>query len=52
VLLGELIEKVSGHSYYDFVRDNILRPAGLTSTDSLPEYVGRPCCRARPTSGA
>jgi D-alanyl-D-alanine carboxypeptidase len=37
VLLGELIEKVSGQSYYDFVRDNIFRPAGMTSTDSLPE---------------
>ena len=37
VLLGALIEKVSGESYYDFVRDNIFRPAGMTSTDSLPE---------------
>ena len=37
LLLGELIGKVSGQSYYDVVRDNIFRRAGMTSTDSLPE---------------
>ena len=37
VLLGALIEAVSGESYYDYVRDNVFRPAGMTSTDSLPE---------------
>ena len=37
VLLGALIEAVSGSSYYDYVRDNIFRPAGMTSTGSLPE---------------
>jgi CubicO group peptidase (beta-lactamase class C family) len=37
VLLGALIEAVSGASYYDYVRDNLFRPAGMTSTDSLPE---------------
>jgi CubicO group peptidase (beta-lactamase class C family) len=37
LLLGFLIEKVSGQSYYDYVRQNIFRPAGMTSTDSLPE---------------
>ena len=36
VLLGALIEAVSGGSYYDYVRDNVFRPAGMTSTDSLP----------------
>jgi CubicO group peptidase (beta-lactamase class C family) len=37
VLLGALIEAVSGQSYYDYVRQNVFRPAGMTSTDSLPE---------------
>ncbi len=37
VLLGALIEKVTGTSYYDHVRARIFQPAGMTSTDSLPE---------------
>jgi D-alanyl-D-alanine carboxypeptidase len=37
VLLGALIEKVSGASYYDHVRAKIFQPAGMTATDSLPE---------------
>jgi CubicO group peptidase (beta-lactamase class C family) len=37
VLLGALIEKISGVSYYDYVRENVFRPAGMLSTDSLPE---------------
>jgi len=37
VLLGLLIEKVSGQSYYDYVRQNIFLPAGMTSTESRPE---------------
>jgi CubicO group peptidase (beta-lactamase class C family) len=37
LLLGILIEKVSGMSYYDYVRQNIFKPAGMTRTDSLPE---------------
>jgi D-alanyl-D-alanine carboxypeptidase len=37
VLLGALIERVSGESYYDYVRDNVFRPAGMSSTGSLPE---------------
>ena len=37
VLLGALIEKVSGMSYYDYVRTKVFQPAGMTSTDSLPE---------------
>jgi CubicO group peptidase (beta-lactamase class C family) len=37
VLLGAIIEAASGSSYYDYVREHIFRPAGMTSTDSLPE---------------
>ena len=42
VLLGAIIEAVSGRSYYDYVRENVFRPAGMTSTDSLPESVDVP----------
>ena len=42
ILLGVLIEAVSGESYYDYVRDNVFRPAGMSSTDSLPESVHVP----------
>jgi CubicO group peptidase (beta-lactamase class C family) len=37
LLLGVLIEKVSGKSYYDYVRDHIFKPAGMTGTASEPE---------------
>lgn len=35
VVLGLIIEKVSGASYYDYVREHIFKPAGMTSTDSF-----------------
>jgi CubicO group peptidase (beta-lactamase class C family) len=34
LLLGLVIEKASGQSYYDYVRDHIFTPAGMTSTES------------------
>ena len=37
ILLGVIIEKVSGQSYYDYVRDHVYTPAGMTSTGSEPE---------------
>jgi len=35
VVLGLVIEKVSGMSYYDYVRKNIFEPAGMTDTASF-----------------
>jgi CubicO group peptidase (beta-lactamase class C family) len=37
LLLGLVIEKVSGGSYYDYVREHVYKPAGMISSDSLPE---------------
>ena len=37
LLLGVLIEKVSGQSYYDYVQQHIFEPAGMTATASEPE---------------
>ena len=32
-LLGVIIENVTGGSYYDYMRDNVFEPAGMTRTD-------------------
>jgi CubicO group peptidase (beta-lactamase class C family) len=37
LLLGVLIEKVSGQSYYDYVSAHIFKPAGMTGTASDAE---------------
>jgi D-alanyl-D-alanine carboxypeptidase len=37
VLLGALIERVTGMPYYDAVRKNVFQRAEMTGTDSLPE---------------
>jgi CubicO group peptidase (beta-lactamase class C family) len=37
LLLGVLIEKVSGQSYYDYVAEHVFKPAGMTLTASLAE---------------
>jgi D-alanyl-D-alanine carboxypeptidase len=37
VLLGAIIEEVSGMPYYDYVRSRIFQPAGMDATGSLPE---------------
>jgi D-alanyl-D-alanine carboxypeptidase len=42
VLLGALIEQVSGESYDDYVRGHVFRRAGMASTGSLPESVDVP----------
>ena len=37
VLLGRVIEVVSGQSYYDFTRTHIFEPLGMSSTGNDPE---------------
>jgi len=37
VLLGVVIERVTGQTYYDYVQDHIYKPVGMPSTGSLPE---------------
>src|SRR5208283_2671148 len=37
LLLGRIIEVTSGQNYYDYVRDHIFNPAGMSSTGNLPE---------------
>ncbi len=34
IVLGLIIERVSGQSYFDYVRENIYEPAGMTNTDA------------------
>ena len=34
-VLGAIIEKVSGQSYFDYVKENIFKPAGMVNTDSF-----------------
>jgi CubicO group peptidase (beta-lactamase class C family) len=34
IVLGLIIEKISGQDYYSYVRENIFKPAGMMSTDS------------------
>jgi D-alanyl-D-alanine carboxypeptidase len=37
LLLGVLIERVTGQNYYDYVAEYVFKPAGMTSTASLAE---------------
>lgn len=39
ILLGVVIERVSGQSYYDYVKQHIFIPAGMDATGSEPEDV-------------
>jgi CubicO group peptidase (beta-lactamase class C family) len=34
IVLGLIIEEISGLSYYDYVRENIFKPCGMEDTDS------------------
>ncbi len=53
VLLGAIIARASGASYYDYVREHIYRPAGMNATDSyaldsLPENTAVGYTRGEP----
>jgi D-alanyl-D-alanine carboxypeptidase len=37
LLLGVVVERVSGKTYYDYVRENVYAPAGMNSSASLAE---------------
>lgn len=42
LLLGVVVERVSGKSYYDYVRENVYAPADMSSTGSLAENENVP----------
>jgi CubicO group peptidase (beta-lactamase class C family) len=42
VLLGVVIERVSGQSYYDYVTEYVYEPAGMTGSGSEPESEAVP----------
>ncbi len=42
IVLGAIIEKVTGQSYYDYVREHIFKPAGMTNSDSFFSDVKTP----------
>jgi D-alanyl-D-alanine carboxypeptidase len=42
VLLGLVIEKVTGRSYYDYVQAHVYAPAGMSRSGSLPEQQAVP----------
>lgn len=55
VLLGRIIEQVSGQSYYDYVQEHVFAPAGMGDSGSLPEDVavaGRARAYTRAQPGA
>lgn len=35
IVLGVVVEKVSGQDYFDYVREHIYKPAGMTDSDSF-----------------
>jgi D-alanyl-D-alanine carboxypeptidase len=56
VVLGALIERLTGQSYYQAVRERIFRPAGMTATDSyavdsLPANTAIGYTRGGPQAG-
>lgn len=41
-LLGAIIEKVSGQGYYDYIREHVTIPAGMSDTDSYASDLDVP----------
>jgi D-alanyl-D-alanine carboxypeptidase len=42
LLLGVIVERVSGQTYYDYVRDHVFAPSGMTASGSEPERAAVP----------
>lgn len=42
IILGRIIETVSGENYYDYVREHVYGPARMSETGSQPEDVSVP----------
>ncbi len=40
IVLGAIIERVTGQSYYDYVREHVFKPAGMNDTDSYETDAG------------
>jgi len=42
IVLGLIIEKLSGVDYYAYVRENIFKPCGMADTDAFPRDANTP----------
>ena len=42
IVLGLIIEKLTGVDYYTYVRENIFKPCGMTDTDAFPRDAKTP----------
>ncbi len=42
IVLGLIIEKLTGVDYYAYVRENIFKPCGMSDTDSFPRDAATP----------
>jgi CubicO group peptidase (beta-lactamase class C family) len=55
VILGAIIEKVSGQSYHDYLRDHVFKPAGMNNTvpqDLRSDYANSAVGYTRQPGGA